>query len=140
MKEVEIYIDGAAKGNPGPAAVGAVFFENNSQVKTISRFIGNATNNIAEYTALIYALQEALILNAKNLKIFTDSELLYKQFKGEYKVKNPKIWQLFNQAKHMFRGFNNIEIKHINREKNKIADKLANEAIKNSGVDRLPSL
>lgn len=130
MKEVEIYIDGAAKGNPGPAAVGVAIFENNLQVKAISRFIGHATNNIAEYTALVYALQEALILNAKVLKIFTDSELLYKQFKGEYRVKNPQISLLFNQAKHMFSGFKSVEIKHINREKNKIADKLANEAFK----------
>lgn len=130
MIKLEIYIDGASKGNPGPSGIGAVICQEGEVIKNISQFIGNATNNVAEYTALIYALREALILKAKEIKIKTDSELLYKQIKGDYKVKHSNIKPLFEQARHLFSGFSHIEISHIGRQHNRGADKLATEAIK----------
>ena len=130
MKQVEIYIDGAAKGNPGPAGIGVVIYQDGSVLKNISNYIGNATNNIAEYTALIYGLQEALILKVENIKINTDSQLLYRQVKREYKVKNLNILGLYNQAIHLMSGFKEVSINHIPRQENRGADKLANIAIK----------
>ncbi len=130
MNELDIYIDGASKGNPGPSGIGAVICRNGETVKNISSYIGNATNNIAEYTALIYALEEALILKAQSLKINTDSELLYKQLKRDYKVKSPNILGLYNQAVRLISAFKKVSLKNIPREENKGADKLATQAIK----------
>ncbi|MFA5410612.1 MAG: ribonuclease HI family protein [Candidatus Omnitrophota bacterium] len=130
MRQLEIYIDGAAKGNPGPAGIGVVIVQGGEVLKNIANFIGNATNNVAEYTALIYALQEALLLKAESLKINTDSQLLCRQIKKEYKVKNANIRALYNQALHLLSGFKEISLNHIARENNRGADKLANLAIK----------
>ena len=87
------------------------------------------TNNIAEYTALIYALQEALILGLKDIVIHSDSELLVKQLTGEYKVKNPSLKTYREQFLHLKTGFDKVEIKQIGREENKETDKLANQAL-----------
>ena len=126
---MEIYIDGASSGNPGPAGVGAVILENKRVVKNISVHLGIQTNNVAEYMALIFALQEALIRRADTLKIYTDSELLCKQVNNEYKIKSPNLIGLYHQVKHLFSGFQNVEVKHIRREKNRQADRLAKRAI-----------
>jgi ribonuclease HI len=131
-KELVIFTDGACSGNPGEAAVGVVIKEDNKTIKEISQTIGEATNNIAEYTALIYALQEALLLKATHLKIFTDSELLYKQVTGQYKIKQGHIQALFDQIKHLRKGFEHIDISHVLRDRNKEADKLATDALKKS--------
>lgn len=139
-KKLEIFIDGASSGNPGRSSIGIVICNGGEVIKNISKFIGEATNNIAEYTALIYGMQEALILKAKELVINTDSELLFRQLKGEYKVKNPGIRSLFEQAEHLFAGFDNIEIKQIPREKNRGADKLAQKAIKEQAKVVAPTL
>jgi len=130
VREIEIYIDGACKGNPGPAGIGVVICQKNQVVKNVSVFIGQATNNIAEYTALIYGLQEALILKAEKVKVNTDSQLLYRQIKKIYKIKNPAILALYQQAQHLISGFSEIEIKNIPREENRGADRLSNLAIK----------
>ncbi len=127
---LEIFIDGACSGNPGPAGVGVVINQNGQCVKEVSKAIGHATNNIAEYTACIYALQEALILKADKIKIFTDSELLFKQVSGQYKVKNPKLKTLFDQIKTLVQGFASFEIQHVPREKNKDADRLASGSLR----------
>lgn len=129
MTELDIYIDGASRGNPGPAGVGAVICRGGCVVKNISEYIGEATNNVAEYTALIYALQEALLLKARVVKISTDSELLYRQIKKVYKVKNPNICGLYNQVLHLMSGFDEVCIRHIPREQNAGADKLAAKAV-----------
>lgn len=134
MSKLEIYIDGASKGNPGPAGIGIVICKDGAATKNISRFIGEATNNVAEYTALIYALQEALILKAQDLKIVTDSELLYRQLKGIYKVRHVNIKPLFEQAKHLLPGFRHVDISHVNRQHNCQADKLATQAIKDAKI------
>lgn len=128
--ELEIYIDGASKGNPGPSGIGLVICSDGQTIKNISSFIGNTTNNIAEYTALIYALQEGLILKAQDLKINTDSQLLYRQINKVYKVKNANIAGLYNQATHLMSAFKKVSINYISRKINQGADKLANRAIK----------
>ena len=130
MKEIEIYIDGAAKGNPGPAGIGVIIYHGGEAIKNISRHIGRATNNVAEYTALIYALQEALILKARKVKVLTDSELLCKQIKGEYKVRHENLKPLFARIQHLMINFASFEIQHIRREYNCGADKLASQAAK----------
>lgn len=130
MREIEVYIDGASKGNPGPGGIGVVICRDGETIKNISDFIGNTTNNVAEYTALIYALEEALILKAENLKINTDSQLLHRQIKGLYKVKSPNISGLHQRALHLMSAFKSVEIKNIPRENNCGADKLATRAIK----------
>ena len=130
MKELEIFIDGASKGNPGPSGIGVVILQGNETIGNISTFIGNTTNNVAEYTALIYGLQEALKLKAESIKINTDSQLLHRQLNKTYKVKSPNIIGLHNQVTHLLSGFRHISITNIPRENNKGADKLATLAIK----------
>jgi ribonuclease HI len=130
MKEIEIYIDGASKGNPGPSGIGVVICREKETIKNISAYIGTTTNNVAEYTALIYALQEALILKAESLKINTDSQLLHRQLSRVYKVKSPNIIALYNQAVHLISSFKQVAIKNIPRENNRGADILATAAIK----------
>jgi ribonuclease HI len=130
MKEFELYIDGASQGNPGPSGIGVVICQEGETVKNISAYIGNATNNIAEYTALIYALQEAVMLKAEALKINTDSQLLHRQLNRVYKVKNPNIIGLYNQVLHLLSAFKQVSINNIPRENNRGADKLATQAIK----------
>jgi len=129
VKKLQIYIDGASKGNPGPAGIGVVICENETVIKNLSYYIGKTTNNVAEYLALIYALQEALILKAESIKINTDSQLLYKQIKKDYRIKDEKIFLFYQIVQHLFTGFKEIEINFIPREKNKEADKLANLAL-----------
>ncbi len=130
MTHLDIYIDGASKGNPGPSGIGVVICRNGETIKNISSYIGEGTNNVAEYTAFLFALQEALKLKAQTIKINTDSQLLYRQIKGVYKVKHPNIIGLFNQARHLIAGFKEISIHNIPREQNRGADKLANKAVK----------
>ena len=136
MGQFKFYIDGASKGNPGPSGIGVVICRDGSTIKNIASFIGNATNNVAEYTALIYALQEGLILNAENIEINTDSQLLYRQIKKIYKIKNANILGLYNQALHLMSAFKQVSIKHIPRQENRGADKLANKAVKESVLDK----
>lgn len=130
MRKVEIYIDGASKGNPGPSGVGIVVCQDGQTIKNISSYIGNATNNIAEYTALIYGLQEGLILKVDKININTDSQLLYRQINKVYKVKSPNILALYNQVFHLLSAFKEFKINHIARQDNRGADKLATQAIK----------
>lgn len=130
MNHLEIYIDGASKGNPGHSGVGIVIYRDGLPVKNISNYIGIATNNVAEYTALIYALEEALLLKAQSLKINTDSQLLARQLNKIYKVKHTGIINLYKQATHLLTGFEKVLINHIPREENSLADKLATEAVK----------
>ena len=125
-----IYVDGACSGNPGPAAIGVVIDKDGERIEEISRAIGHATNNVAEYSALICGLQEALVRKAKGVKVITDSELMFHQLSGNYKVKDEKIKLLFEQVQQLRRGFKDFELTHVPREKNKVADKLATEALK----------
>lgn len=128
-KELEIFTDGACSGNPGPAGIGAVIREGGVTIRALTQGIGQATNNIAEYTALLYALQEALVLRADKVSVYSDSELMCRQIRGEYKIKNPALQQLFDQIQHLLRGIREFRIQHVPREQNTEADKLAREAI-----------
>ncbi|MBI4335400.1 MAG: ribonuclease HI family protein [Candidatus Omnitrophica bacterium] len=129
-KKTELFIDGAARGNPGPAGLGVVIKdENKNTIKEFYKYIGAATNNIAEYNALVYGLQEAHMLGAEEAILNVDSELVVQQLKGEFRVRDPKIKLLFDQAIHLINGFKKFEVRHIRREENKEADKLANKAI-----------
>ena len=128
-RHLTIYTDGACRGNPGEAGIGIVVMENDAVLKEISHPIGTATNNIAEYTALSLALQEAHVLKADSLKIFSDSELMVQQIRGLYKVKHANIIPLFEQCKQGAAKFKHFEIDLIPREKNKRADVLAKNAI-----------
>src|SRR3989344_3085597 len=130
MNKLVIHVDGASRGNPGPASVGVeIRDEKGKVVKTVSDYIGTTTNNVAEYFGLITALQEAAILRAGKVHIFTDSELLAKQFSGEYKTKEPFLRLLAHQAKRLSGFFDECRVTHVPREENKAADKLANEAL-----------
>lgn len=129
MKDMNIFIDGACSGNPGQAAIGVVFKQNGKIIEEIAKPIGEATNNIAEYSALIYALQEALVRQVKEVKVFTDSELVFHQMTGTYKVKDQRLKFFYDQVQQLKRGFRRVELRHIPREENKEADKLATRAV-----------
>jgi len=128
--EADIYIDGGARGNPGPAGSGYLVISPTGEVlKSGSHFISKATNNVAEYVALIKGLEAAGELGVSELNIFTDSELLTRQLIGEYRVKNPALRVLFEQAQRILIQFSRWQIKHIPREQNRQADALVNTAI-----------
>ncbi len=135
-RRLKIYIDGAARGNPGPAGIGVVIKDESGRtIKEYRKYLGRATNNVAEYNALVYALQEAHMLGAGEVAVHMDSELVAKQLKGEFKVKNEKIRPLFEQAVHLINGLEKVKISHIDRSLNKEADRLANIAINLSGLN-----
>ena len=125
-RSCEIYIDGASRGNPGPAGVGVVFV--NGKAKVIRQFgaaLGETTNNVAEYLALIYALQEALQAGYREVSVKTDSELLARQINGQYKVREPHLRLFHDLAFHLIRGFHRVRLEHIPRTQNVLADRLA---------------
>lgn len=126
---IQIFTDGAARGNPGPAGIGVVIRNDAKILVEVSDFIGKSTNNVAEYMAFIRGLEEAIDLGEKNIEVFADSELLVKQMNGEYKVKNAGLIPLFHHAKSLSRKFKHCRIYHTLREENKLADKLANRGI-----------
>jgi ribonuclease HI len=124
-----INVDGAARGNPGPAAFAFVMHSDGKFHSEEAGLLGSATNNVAEYTALLRALERAAELGATDLFIRSDSELLVKQMKGEYKVKNLQLQGLYNQAKALCRQFESVRLVHIPRSENSHADRLCNEAL-----------
>lgn len=127
---ITIYTDGAAKGNPGPAGAGAVITDSNGNViSEISMFLGNMTNNQAEYQALILALKEVASMRPEKLIIRSDSQLMVKQLMGEYKVKNLELFNLFSLVQQQLRMIASWYAEFIPRENNTHADRLANEAI-----------
>jgi ribonuclease HI len=133
--KVTIYSDGGARGNPGPAAIGAKI-NIEGEIIEISKYIGKATNNVAEYRAIIESLKETIkILKKDNLlkkaevNCYLDSELVVKQINREYKVKNPVIFELFIKLNNLLPKFKKIRFKHIKRKLNKEADLLVNLAL-----------
>jgi formyltetrahydrofolate-dependent phosphoribosylglycinamide formyltransferase len=130
VEAITIYTDGGSRGNPGPAAGAFIICDPaGKQICAEAKFLPKATNNIAEYTALAEALRKAATLDAKKIKIFSDSELMVKQINGEYKVKNENLRELYNQCLDLLAEIKSWQITHIPREKNKLADKLVNRAI-----------
>lgn len=125
-----IYTDGGARGNPGPAAAGIVI--KNAQGDTLSSFgeyLGETTNNQAEYRALVYALNKAQELGGSEIFCFSDSELMVKQLNHEYKMRNAELAPLFLKIHNLSLGFKKISFQHIPREKNKEADLLVNQTL-----------
>ncbi len=133
-KKVRIYTDGGARGNPGPAGIGVVILaldqgKEGDTLATISKYLGETTNNQAEYQAVISGLTEAAKLKAQEVEIVSDSELLVKQCNGEYKVKDPDLAKLFMQVWNLQQNFKKVIFNHTLRSGNKEADRLVNEAI-----------
>jgi ribonuclease HI len=127
---ITLEFDGGSRGNPGPAGIGIVLrARDGTELVTLGRFIGRATNNVAEYRALITALQKAKELGARRVAVRGDSELVVKQMKGEYRVKNEGLRDLYEEAQGLLRQFEHATIDHNYRHKNALADKLANLAM-----------
>jgi ribonuclease HI len=125
-----LMIDGAARGNPGEAGCGvAICDEHGVVVEELTRYLGHATNNVAEYQALLIGLEALLRLNRKRVRVQSDSQLLVRQLNGEYRVKDEKLRTLSQRAISLLRQFKSYRIVHVPREQNKIADRLANKAI-----------
>ena len=135
MTKITIHSDGAARGNPGPAAAGAVLTaDDGTIVAEVSRYLGEMTNNQAEYRALILAVEEALRQGASELCIYADSELMVRQIKGEYRVKHEDLKPLFRDVMQALKRIGKFAIHHVPRERNKAADKLANLALDAEGA------
>src|SRR3989338_10556117 len=128
-----IYTDGGARGNPGPAGSGVVIYrakgDGEELVEEFGKYIGEATNNVAEYTALLFAIQRAREMGATSIDFMMDSELVVKQMRREYKVKEPNLAVLFTKVWNETIHFKKVTFTHIPREKNKEADKMVNLAI-----------
>ncbi len=135
MKTLTLKTDGGARNNPGPAGIGVVLEQDGQVVKTLKRSIGETTNNVAEYQALVAGLQLAKTHGAEKLTVLMDSELIVNQMKQRYKVKDPDLGQWFLKAWNLVQVFNKVEFKYIPREMNSLADRLVNEAI-DSAVGR----
>lgn len=127
---ITVYVDGAAKGNPGPAGIGVRLELEGVVLCEQSEYIGNATNNVAEYKALIYGLEIARRLRVTRVSAVSDSELLVRQLNGEYKVKNEKLLPLYKFARELADTFEEFRIRHVSRTENQHADRLANQGIR----------
>jgi ribonuclease HI len=129
-KRTRLYTDGAARGNPGPAGAGAVIVSPEGHiVAKIGKFLGESTNNVAEYMGLILGLKRAKAMGIKSLDVYSDSELLVKQLAGDYAVKAEHLRPLHDEARSLLRAFSEIEVRHIPREENAQADAMSNRAI-----------
>jgi ribonuclease HI len=125
-----VNVDGGARGNPGPAAIGAVVQGPGGEVlEEHGERIGRATNNVAEYRALLLGIERAAARGARELELVGDSELIVKQVKGEYKVKDATMRELHAQVKEALRDFDSWSIRHVRREHNAEADRLVNRAL-----------
>ena len=133
LDEVVVYFDGGARGNPGPAAIGAVVLDPSSSPPTrlaaVSERIGETTNNVAEYRALIAGLQAAAATPARMVKVRGDSKLVIEQVAGRWKVKQPHLRPLCDEARALLRDYDSVDLAHVRREFNSDADALVNAAL-----------
>jgi ribonuclease HI len=128
--KARLFTDGGARGNPGPAAYGFVLeAEDGTVLAAEGAAIGTATNNVAEYSGLVAGLRRALELHVPELEVVSDSELMVKQMRGEYRVKNEALRDLFLEASRLARGLAAVEFRHVKRAHNELADRLVNEAL-----------
>lgn len=129
-KRTRLYTDGAARGNPGPAGAGAVIVSADGHiVAKIGKFLGESTNNVAEYMGLILGLRRAKAMGIRELDVYSDSELLVRQLSGDYAVKAEHLRPLHDEAKSLLGAFSTIQVRHISREENAQADAMSNRAI-----------
>ena len=121
--------DGGARGNPGPAGIGVVLERDSEVLVSGGSYLGEATNNVAEYEALIWGLENAVAVEVTELEVFSDSELVVRQMEGAYRVKDEKLKPLFVRARALVDRIQTVSITHVRREENAAADALANEAM-----------
>jgi ribonuclease HI len=127
---LQLYSDGAARGNPGPSGAGAVLVEPGGQVVAkLGKFLGTQTNNYAEYMGLLLGLKHAKSLGAKEIEVFADSELLIRQLGGRYQVKSPSLRPLYEEAVKLLNDFSRVKLVHVPRAMNAAADEMSNRAI-----------
>ncbi len=127
--KARLFTDGGARGNPGPAAYGFVLeTEDGTVLASEGQAIGVATNNVAEYSGLVAGLRKAIELQVPNVEVVSDSELMVKQMRGEYRVKNEALRGLFVEASTLARELQTVEYRHVKRAHNELADRLVNEA------------
>ncbi|OGO41519.1 MAG: hypothetical protein A2137_01265 [Chloroflexi bacterium RBG_16_58_8] len=132
VNKVTIFTDGASRGNPGPAAIGAVIKDEKGKlIESVSRCLGTTTNNQAEYRAVIIALEKAVSLGARHVALFSDSELIVKQIDGRYRIKHAALRPLYQEVVRLAGKLESFKIACIPRERNKEADSLANQALDN---------
>jgi ribonuclease HI len=125
-----LFADGGSRGNPGPAASGAVLFDEHGAVlREIGTYLGVATNNVAEWTGLLTGLEAAIELGVKDLAVRLDSELVVKQLSGAYRVKNEGLIPLHARAKTLLRSFAHVDIRHVPRKQNAAADAICNQVL-----------
>ena len=129
MTELTLFIDGASRGNPGPAGIGIRIEADGKLRAEYCEYIGCATNNVAEYRALIKGLEMAADFEANRVTVFSDSELVVRQMNGTYKVKSGGLLPLYQTARTLSRNFGGFQIDHVRREQNREADQLANQGI-----------
>ncbi|MFC1722242.1 ribonuclease HI family protein [Patescibacteria group bacterium] len=130
----KLYTDGGSRGNPGPGAIGIVLINGAGEViYEMAKYIGECTNNEAEYLGILFGLKAAQERDVSNLDVFMDSELVIKQLKGDYKVKNARLIKICNEVKSISANFNKISFTHVKRVNNKMADSLVNEALDQNG-------
>jgi ribonuclease HI len=138
-KKVRLYTDGGSRGNPGPAASGAVIYavkdgEEGKELATATRYLGKETNNQAEYTAVIIGLEKAKELGAKEVEVVMDSELAVRQLNGIYKVKNEELAKRFIEIWRLRQDFAKVTFRHVERAKNARADVLVNKCLDEQGA------
>jgi ribonuclease HI len=131
--ELVVYCDGGARGTPGPAAIGAVVLDPSTQpptrLATVSERIGVATNNVAEYRALVAGLEAARRFPARRLRVRADSQLLVRQLEGRYRVKQAHLRPFFDRARELLGEYEDVDLRHVPREENTEADALVNAAL-----------
>ncbi|HET7814955.1 MAG TPA: ribonuclease HI family protein [Candidatus Baltobacteraceae bacterium] len=128
--EASLFADGGSRGNPGPAASGAVLLSpDGSVIEEIGRFLGTATNNVAEWTALEIGLEAALARGIRRLAVRMDSELVVKQISGEYRVKHPGLQPLYRRVRSLMSQFEVVEVRHVRRKDNALADAVVNQVL-----------
>lgn len=128
--KVRIETDGAAKGNPGPASGGAVLYNQAGEpILRVGEYLGRATNNVGEYTGLLVGLREARDLGATEVDVYADSQLMVRQLQGRYQVRSESLLPLYREALSLLQGFEKRRIQHVPRERNRAADRAANEAV-----------
>jgi ribonuclease HI len=127
--DATLYADGGSRGNPGPAASGAVIVRPDGSVREIGEYLGRATNNVAEWNALALGLQAALEEGIRNLAVRLDSELVVKQISGEYRVKHPDLQPFHRRVTALLRQFNHVDVRHVRRKENALADAVVNRVL-----------